>query len=174
MGIQAKAAAASNFSNKEIYLVADMENVGEWTPIATMAGTFDGQGHMISGFDNDSSAIYGMFKAVTGKVGNFTLSDSVIRTNSYSGSIVGTLSGELYDVHVDESVTVKGNVTEVYQTMYDYDSLLLWLEPIEVDATDGAVGTIVDAIADKVDRDRGRRYQYPFRILCRCNAGSEY
>jgi hypothetical protein len=95
-----------NFANKEIYLVADMENVGQWTPIATMAGTFDGQGHTISGFDNEKSAIYGMFKAVTGKVGNFTLSDSVIRTNNYSGSIVGTLSGELYDVHVDESVTV--------------------------------------------------------------------
>ena len=103
MGIQAK---GLNFANKEIYLVADMENVGQWTPIDTMAGTFDGQGHTISGFDNEGSAIYGMFKAVTGKVGNFTLSDSVIRTNNYSGSIVGTLSGELYDVHVDESVTV--------------------------------------------------------------------
>ena len=102
MGIQEK---GLDFANKEIYLVADMENVGEWTPIATMAGRFDGQGHMISGL-KITAANNGMFKSISGKVGNFTLSNSQIRANNYSGAIVGTFSGELYDVHVDESVTV--------------------------------------------------------------------
>ena len=106
MGIQAKVAEASNFANKEIYLVADMENVGQWTPIDTMAGTFDGQGHMISGL-LITDANNGMFKSISGKVGNFTLSQSDIRASNSSGAIVGTLSGELYDIHADKSVTVK-------------------------------------------------------------------
>ena len=69
--------------------------------------------------------------------------------------VKGAWKATIYNTITGESEVakqcVKGNVTEVYQTMYDYDSLLLWLEPIEVDVTDGAVGTIVDAIADKVD-----------------------
>jgi len=74
--------------------------------------------------------------------------DVTIRVKgAWKATIYNTMTGE---TEVAKQC-VKGNVTEVYQTMYDYDSLLLWLEPIEVDVTDGAVGTIVDAIADKVD-----------------------
>jgi len=107
MGIQAKVAEASNFANKEIYLVADMENVGQWTPIATMAGMFDGQGHTISGLLITSAANKGMFESITGKVGNFTLSDSTVVAAHNSGAIVGALNGELYNIYVDDTVVVK-------------------------------------------------------------------
>jgi hypothetical protein len=107
MGIQAKVAEASNFANKEIYLVADMEDVGQWTPIDTMAGTFDGQGHMISGLLITSAANKGMFESITGKVGNFTLSDSTVVAAHNSGAIVAALNGELYNIYVDDTVVVK-------------------------------------------------------------------
>ena len=93
----------------DIYLnegdVHTADGLSDWTPINTFAGTLDGQGHTISGL-LISAANNGMFKSISGKVGNFTLSNSQIRAKDYSGAIVGTLSGELYDVHVDESVTV--------------------------------------------------------------------
>jgi hypothetical protein len=44
--------------------------------------------------------------------------------------------------------SLKGDVTEVYQTMYDYDSLLLWLEPVEEDISSGNVTE--DVVAKKV------------------------
>ena len=48
-----------------------------------------------------------MFTKVTGKVGNFTLCDTNVTANTHgSGSVVGTLTGELYDVFADSSVKI--------------------------------------------------------------------
>ena len=50
----------------------------------------------------------------------------------WKATIYNTMTGE---TEVAKQ-SVKGNVTEVYQTMYDYDSLLLWLEPVKGDVTE--------------------------------------
>ena len=112
-GIQTKATAASNFANKEIYLVTDVdfrlnpETRGAWTVIDTMAGTFDGQGHTISGIYLNA---LGMFKTVTGTVCNFKLSDSENIISSHGGgAVIGTLNGTLSNVYADDTVTVSSS-----------------------------------------------------------------
>lgn len=53
---------------------------------------------------------------------------------AWKATIYNTMTGEKEVA----KQSLKGNVTEVYQTMYDYDSLLLWLEPIKADIADHA------------------------------------
>ena len=56
--------------------------------------------------------------------------DVTIRVNgAWNSTIYNTMTGE----QEEAKQSLKGDVTEVYQTMYDYDSLLLWLEPVTVD-----------------------------------------
>lgn len=45
---------------------------------------------------------------------------------------------------------IKGNVTEVYQTMYDYDSLLLWLEPYKAEGVMNDDATSVSEVIDNI------------------------
>jgi len=83
------------------------DGLSDWTPISSFAGTLDGQGHMISGMRIGASANRGMFTKITGKVGNFTLSNSTVVANHNSGAIVGELNGELHNVYVDDTVVVQ-------------------------------------------------------------------
>jgi hypothetical protein len=56
--------------------------------------------------------------------------DVTIRVKGvWKATIYNTMTGE----QEDAKQSLKGDVTEVYQTMYDYDSLLLWLDPVEID-----------------------------------------
>jgi len=109
-GVQAK---GLDFANKEIYLVTDVDfrldetTRGAWTVIDTMAGTFDGQGHTISGIYLNA---LGMFKTVTGTVCNFKLSDSENIISSHGGgAVIGTLNGTLSNVYADDTVTVSSS-----------------------------------------------------------------
>ena len=67
--------------------------------------------------------------------------DVTIRVKGvWKATIYNTMTGE----QEEAKQSLKGNVTEVYQTMYDYDSLLLWLEPVkgnvaEIDAMESFV-----------------------------------
>ena len=82
-----------------------MENITlnsseEWTPIGNSestayTGTFDGDGHTISGlYINDSTANnQGLFGYVSGTVQNLTVSGSVNSSGDYVGGIVGNNSG---------------------------------------------------------------------------------
>lgn len=96
-------------------------NSKEWTPIGQPAsgyvteafsGTFDGQGHTISGlYINTSSAFYGLFYCVYGgTVKDVNVIGDVATTGNTAGGIVGKLQGgTIENCSFDGSVTAKGN-----------------------------------------------------------------
>jgi len=120
------------FDGKTIYLCADIEaNKGKatadgwdktqvaegtegtdfgWTPIPTVFnGTFNGQGHTISGINvNRTSDRAGLF-AWTNKnsvIQNFSLLNSYIKTTgAYAGSVVGRVDGKISKVYSDAFVS---------------------------------------------------------------------
>ena len=79
-------------------LNGDGSNFTAWTPIGTeshkYAGTFDGNGHTVSGlyFNNTSTSYVGLFGYVTGgTISNVGVVDSYIRAKQYVGAVVGEL-----------------------------------------------------------------------------------
>lgn len=114
-----------NFSGKTIKLGADIVlNTGDastwgtnppanaWTPITTeFKGTFDGDGHTISGLYLNSSApadsYDGMFKLSGGAIKNVTFENSYVTGTGKIGAIIGAMTGgSVTNVHVKG--TVKG------------------------------------------------------------------
>ncbi|MCM1286315.1 MAG: DUF4430 domain-containing protein [Acetobacter sp.] len=93
----------------------------EWTPIGLSAsgypadaftGTFDGQGHTISGLSiNTSNAFYGLFYCVYGgTVKNLSVIGNVSTTGNTAGGIVGKVQGgSVENCSFSGSVTAKGN-----------------------------------------------------------------
>ena len=99
-------------------LGADLDmSAHKWTPIGNtdkyFKGTFDGQGHTISGIKlTDSSKIaVGLFGSVQGTVKNLKLTDSEIQGKEDVGGIVGMLQGTVENCRVG-SVTVKAVAVE--------------------------------------------------------------
>lgn len=96
-------------------------NGKEWSPIGqstsgyvieAFSGTFDGQGHTISGlYINTGSAFYGLFYCVYGgTVKNLNVIGDVTTTGNTAGGIVGKLQGgTIENCSFDGSVTAKGN-----------------------------------------------------------------
>ena len=100
---------------------AEVSALYEWTPIGKYdransakqyAGTFDGDGHTVSGLyiatsDINNTGMFGYAKTGS-RISNLTLSDSKISgTKNYTGGI----AGEAYDMencHVTSTVTVSG------------------------------------------------------------------
>ncbi|RHR46970.1 hypothetical protein DWX14_01395 [Clostridiaceae bacterium AF18-31LB] len=97
---------------------AEASGLYKWKPVGTSAsryaGTFDGDGHTISGLyvavtGSVSTAKYAGLFGYAGKgskISNLTISDSVV---SASGDYAGAVAGEAYDMencHVTDSVTV--------------------------------------------------------------------
>jgi hypothetical protein len=78
----------SNFANWESSPPAN-----QWTPIGTsdsrFKGTFDGNGHTISGLYISKSSEYykGLFMYTAGNIRNLTLTDCYIYANGYAGGI---------------------------------------------------------------------------------------
>ena len=48
-------------------------------------------------------------------------------------SLYNTMNGEVEDIEQ----SISGNMTEVYRRMYNYDSLLLWIEPMDISEVGG-------------------------------------
>ena len=97
---------------------ADIEiKEGDWTPIGSgsisFRGTYDGDGHTISGVKiNSESRGQGLFGHISlgGFVQNITLINSNITGRHFVGGIVGQLcQGVVRNCHVLSSVTVNGN-----------------------------------------------------------------
>ena len=92
----------------------------KWTPIGTdsskYTGTFDGNGHTISGlYINSTAANTGMFGRIgsSAVVKNLTLADSVIRsTKNYTGAITGYIddAASVTNCHTKNSVQVSAAV----------------------------------------------------------------
>jgi len=95
-------------------LAADLDmSTYDWTPIGKgmtnrFRGTFDGQGHTISGItipDPDKSYV-GLFGVVNGTVKNLKLVNSTIEGKRYVGSIAAEVRGTLENCYVGSDVTV--------------------------------------------------------------------
>lgn len=104
-------------------LTADLDlGSHEWTPISrttyvvnAYAGTFDGQGHTVSGLKIEAaSANQGLFGIVnTGTVKNLRVEGAVSSTASYTGGIVGKLqTGTI------ENCSMSGSVKSTGKTSY--------------------------------------------------------
>ena len=89
-----------------------------WTPIGNSSkmyeGTFDGQGHTISGLNVNGSVDAGLFgqtaKSATAPViTNLTIADSgFISTGGYAGAFAGASGGVFENCHTEADVTVQG------------------------------------------------------------------
>lgn len=88
----------------------------KWTPLGTdsskYTGTFDGNGHTISGlYINSTAANTGLFGYVgaAGEIKNVTISDSVITsTQNYTGAVVGDSKGNITNCHTTATTRVTG------------------------------------------------------------------
>ena len=101
-----------NVLNANGTLSSDSASFTQWTPIGTSAnpftGTFDGNGHTISGlyFNDESSSVVGLFGkvGVDGRVMNVGVEDSYIKGKNDVGGIVGycntCLISNVYNVGV--------------------------------------------------------------------------
>lgn len=73
---------------------------------------------------------------------------------AWSAVLYDTITGETQEVEQ----CIKGNTTEIYRMMYDYDSLLLWLKPLE---TEKGQSTQSKIQADVLDNETGHRVVLP-------------
>lgn len=115
-----------DFSGEKISLDADIDfNKAEWKPIGryvdeegiaqgkTFAGTFNGQGHEISGLYinlNSTKAFnWGLFAKISGKIQNLKLVDSEITgvAGGSIGSVTGSMAGAtLENIYSNATVTI--------------------------------------------------------------------
>ena len=76
-------------------LASDVSGFSEWTPIGNNSnqynGTFDGQGHTVSGlyFNNSETYYVGLFGYICGKISNVGIVDSYFKGSYYVGGVCG-------------------------------------------------------------------------------------
>lgn len=112
-------------------LTADIDLGGKaWTPIGdgyldsfkSFPGTFDGDGHTISGLNisanaEDKTRFFGLFGQVEGTVKNLTIASSTIDCSGKDSANTGAVAGCVYygatieNCHVAEDVSVTGSYT---------------------------------------------------------------
>ena len=100
--------------------VSDTANFARWIPMGFFAGTFDGQGHTISGlyFNNDTAAYVGLFGLVFSypdhitEIKNLGVIGSFFRGGANVGSIAGSQVG--YSVLTIENVFADSRVEGNY------------------------------------------------------------
>ena len=111
-----KADIAVNEKVMENGSLVDTKGLREWTPIGvsgnnSFKGTFDGQGHTISGLYLDkASDCVGLFGyTYIASVSNVTVADSYLSGNDNVGGVIGVAAGgTITDCHNTESVFVSG------------------------------------------------------------------
>ena len=96
---------------------ADKSTLYKWTPIGTAntkayAGTFDGNGHTLSGIyiatTTSNTGLIG-YMGVDGRIKNLTMADSNINaTGNYCGAFVGDSKGNIENCHTLSDVIVSG------------------------------------------------------------------
>ena len=115
----------------------DTDDLNKWTPIYLYLGTFDGNGHTISGLylsetDRNSGSQIGMFGVVRGTVKDLTLADSYVagvfyyvgfndtddRVQSYIGGICGYISPGATVSGCHFNGVVSASTSEIYNLPY--------------------------------------------------------
>lgn len=103
---------ASTYADYTVTLTADI-NLKDyfWTPIAGFNGTFDGQGHKISGvMINSTAEQQGLFGTIgtAATVKNLVIDKSSITGGNNTGAVVGMADGDIENCHVLGDVIIAG------------------------------------------------------------------
>ncbi|MBR4767349.1 MAG: hypothetical protein IK088_00040, partial [Lachnospiraceae bacterium] len=125
-----------------------------WKPIVNFAGTFDGQGHTISGlyaesYSNESALFIRTDYHCTLK--NFSLKNSYFRTTGYVGSASimanggGTLIGIYSDAMIDHTGENVGGIASMVTSNSSFEEC--WFDG-SITTTRRGVGGIVDGIGE--------------------------
>ncbi|MBR0366410.1 MAG: hypothetical protein IJH94_06390, partial [Clostridia bacterium] len=119
-GLQALATEVNNgtsYAGNKIKLTADIQLSGTWTPIGNIAnkfeGTFDGQGHIISGLSVSAENAFcqGLFGYVDGgTIKNLTVTGTVNVSATSTGGQIGGIVGYLNGVDA-KVISCKSEVT---------------------------------------------------------------
>ena len=102
-----------NVVNEDGSLTANTESLLAWTPIGSnsyypFSGTFDGQGHSVSGiYINSENNYQGLFCYNDGTIKNVGVTESYIKGSKYVGGICGYNYGSISDCY--NSGTISGN-----------------------------------------------------------------
>ena len=102
-----------NVVNEDGSLTANTESLLAWTPIGSnsyypFSGTFDGQGHSVSGiYINSENNYQGLFCYNDGTIKNLGVTESYIKGSKYVGGICGYNYGSISDCY--NSGTISGN-----------------------------------------------------------------
>ena len=122
---------------------ADTASFAIWTPIKNFRGTFDGQGHTISGlyFNDDTQSGVGLFGSVISEAGssvatikNVRVSVSFLRGVAYVGAIVGwvnagspvTISNTLNNSRIEAKSTGAGGLVGFASGNFQLESGVNW------------------------------------------------
>ncbi|MBQ9393528.1 MAG: hypothetical protein IJU18_06020 [Oscillospiraceae bacterium] len=102
---------ALNEGTVEEWKANDFAGLTVWTPVGmtnAFRGTFDGQGHTISGVYVNNNGRTGLFaNAYDGAIRNLRLTNSYIKnTTAINGSIVGNFRGTLEKIYSDAEIEV--------------------------------------------------------------------
>lgn len=143
-------------------LTADIDLGGKtWTPIGdgyldsfkSFPGTFDGDGHTISGLNittQDKVRYFGLFGMVEGAVRNLTIASSTIEGSASTGAVAGRIDfgGTIDNCHVAADVTITGSYTtgalvgEMAGTMADCTNAGTVICTSEVGTVGGLIGQV--------------------------------
>ncbi|MBO5500325.1 MAG: hypothetical protein J5990_13175 [Bacteroidales bacterium] len=101
-----RVAAGNTYNGQEVKLAADITMTKPWTPIGnstdgitkSFRGTFDGQGHTITGLQVTAAQDAGFFGAKwDGDVKNVNFDGATISGNHYAGVVIGWADGNNYN-----------------------------------------------------------------------------
>ena len=102
----------TTYADYTVTLTANLDlKAHSWKPIAGFNGTFDGQGHTISGvMINNSSSDQGLFGTIgtAATVKNLVIANSSITGGDNTGAVVGMANGNIENCHVLGDVIIAG------------------------------------------------------------------
>jgi uncharacterized repeat protein (TIGR02543 family) len=84
-----------------------IDDADKFSGIASFSGTFDGQGHTISGMNISGADEAGFIGNLSGTVKNLTLKDCTVTGTNYVGILAGSIyNGNIYDCFVDGGTVI--------------------------------------------------------------------
>ena len=122
------AKSGSSYSGTTVYLDSDITLTGSIEPISYFRGTFDGQGHTISGLVVNSSSVYaGLFGYSRGTTirnvvidSTSSITGSYIESDSYVGGIIGECSNDNSPCIIENNINMASVTFIGYITGYSY------------------------------------------------------
>ena len=102
------------YEGQTVALTADIDLGGEanpWTPISAFNGTFDGNGHIVSGLYIESGSSVGFFGAVSGAtIKNLVVRGSVTGVSNVAGVVGNLTAGQVINCGNEATVSGDSNV----------------------------------------------------------------